>query len=464
MKKFLIVASGALVLLTIVAVAIGSIYLKPFIKTTLQEQLALHGYENATIGDVSVGLYESTVSDVNLNNKEGTRVGSIAISYWPQQLMNKRVNSIIIKDAKVDALMRLNGDVVVAGYTLEGILKSKAQKDSFYNQVNAERIHKKAGLSLVSKAYAADTNNQGAQEMPFNNIVVEGLNFSVAVPSGEVIKGLLSAEYDMSTSSAEGNVKLNQTKASALFEAANIVKPDLSQMVRNVQGQVTADMDFDIDNIKQLDVIKGTGTVTLNDVGADKDDMKIRGLNGKIDVANILPFSTDGKQKLTAKSASKSSIQITDLEATAGIKENTKLDLENAKINVAGGQIISSPFKADLTNINTDLTLDIQSVQFQKLAALLELTGINFSGIVNAKLPLSIRNNQVVLNQASVNNIIQSVAGDRLKQEADKLIQRKMGDKLDKFIGTEGTKSGTDQQNGQKPNVKDVINGIMGGF
>lgn len=463
MKKKLIIAAFVLVAFTALFVGIGGVYFKPFIKNTIKEQLAVHGYENAEIGDISFGLYESTISEINLNNPQKTRIGSIAISYWPQQLLSKKVNSITIKDAKIDAQLRLNGDVIVAGYKLEGILKQDTQKETYLNQVNMLPQTRKAGLSLISQAHAADNTSNDKAAMPFNNIIVKGLDFDVTVPSGEQIKGLLDAEYNMSSASTSGKIKLNQTKASALFEAANIAKPDLSQMVKNVQGTISTNMSFDINDIKNMNKIGGNGTITLNNVGADKDDIKIRGVNGTIDVDNILPFNTDGKQEINIQKVIKSVVEITDINTVAAISDTTKIDLEKAVLNVAGGQIISNPFKADLTNINTDVLLLIKSVQFQELAKLLELSGVlNLRGTVSAELPLTIKNNQLVLDKAAVNSIIQSVAGSELRKQADKLIQRKLGDKLDRFIGTPANNNTDTQQ--KKPDVKDVINGIMGGF
>ena len=187
---------------------------------------------------------------------------------------------------------------------------------------------RKAGLSLISQAHAADNTSNDKAAMPFNNIIVKGLDFDVTVPSGEQIKGLLDAEYNMSSASTSGKIKLNQTKASALFEAANIAKPDLSQMVKNVQGTISTNMSFDINDIKNMNKIGGNGTITLNNVGADKDDIKIRGVNGTIDVDNILPFNTDGKQEINIQKVIKSVVEITDINTVAAISDTTKIDLE----------------------------------------------------------------------------------------------------------------------------------------
>lgn len=462
MKKFMIFAAAFLILATVGFVVVASVYLKPIVKNVIQSQLAAQGYENATIGDISVGLYESSISNIDLNNPEQTTIEKLSLTYWPQQLLDKRVATITIEKAKIDAKIRANGDIIVAGYELKGLLTPKENKQGFNLQAVNNSHVKEASIQLIKSAHAqeANTENEASAALPFDNVVLDGVAFSVQSPKSKAVKGIISADYDHSAQSVDGNLKLDPTDPSALYELAQIFKPDLAGMVSNLQGTVSADMDFAVDNLQQLDVIEGDGTVTLTNVGLDKDDIQLRGINGDIEVTNIMPFSTASKQTLTARSAKKSYVNISDFNFTGQIENNTQINVNNARLNAAGGTISTNTFDLNLNNINTDLILNVKSVQFQALAELLNITtGLNLGGTLNADVPISIRNGKIVVSEATINSILQSVGGNRLREKADELIQKNLGDKLDKFVPK--NQDGSQQKS---PNVRDVIDGFMGGF
>lgn len=440
MKKSIIIALS-LILVFVIGVSIAvSIYFKPIAKEMIQTQLAKQGYEKATIGDISVGLYKTTISDLALNNPGQTKIGEISVTYWPTQLMNKRVGTVTASQSNIDVLIKQNGDVYIADYLVYNLLtaETKIKKTQYY--------YDQSNFSLIKKAHAATPS----ASLPLDAVAADDLNLSIKMPSGKTIKTTINAAYDIGTNHVEGDVLTKDTPVAALIEFASLAKPSAVQGIRNASGAISTDLSFDLKNLNTPNVIGGKGDIVVKNLSLEKDGITIKNLNTSIGVTNLMPFSTQESQKVTIDAIQKSIITARDISVDFGLKDTTKLDLNSSLVHLSGGTITTAPFSADLANVNGIINVSLNEINLLDFSRLLGLD-LLIKGEVNADIPLTIKNNQVIITRSTVNLLLESITGANIEKTANDLIDGAIKGTSD------GAKAGRDI-------AKDVLKGFMGGF
>ena len=436
MKKIILIATSILLVFIVGFSIIASIFLKPIAKDLIQTQLAEQGYQNATIGDISVGLHKTTITDIALNNPGQTKIGELSVSYWPLQLVNKRIDTVTISNSTIDVFIKKNGDVLVADYLVYNLLtaQTKIQKTgNNYNQSN---------FSLIKKAHAATPT----PSLPLEAIAADDLNLTIKTPSGKQIKTTIDANYSISSNSVEGNVVTKDTDMTSLMELISLVKPTAVTGVNITSGAFSSDIAFSLKDISKPTNIDGSGTVTVKDLSLTKDGIGVQKLNTQIDIANILPFSTKSDQKVTIEAITKSIVTARNIAAVFGLKDTTKLDLNSLFLNLSGGTISTSPFKTDLKNINGVVDVSLKEINLLDFSKLLGL-GVLIKGEVNADIPVKIVDNKVVIDRSTINLLIASITGANIEKTATDLIDGVIKG------GDDGAKA-----------ARDVLNGFIGGF
>lgn len=474
MKKILIASFSILMLAIAGFLIFATVYFKPFVKEQIKTQLANFGYENAEIGDVSVGLYESSIDQVDLKTGSQNSIGSISVTYWPQQLLNKKVNAVKIEDATFDVEIKTNGDVIAAGYTIPKALAPKTdsnvQNASANVPANTQANTPTNTEANTASSTATASGEQSVGGLPFNEIIITNLNLTITSPSGKTIKAKVDAEANPSKKSVSGHIDLSPTNAVALQEIAAIVKPDVATMVSGLSGTVATSMDFNIPNYSDTSKIGGNGTVTVENLNLVKDDIRVQNLNTNMKIENLMPLTIAKGQKLSIAQVNKGAIPVKNISAEFGLDRMKTVSVNSSSFGVAGGTISTNAFNAELNPINTSLVANIQTVDLQTISQLLNVPQLNMKGSLSAALPITMRNGKVIIDQATIQTVLQSAAGQKIQEKANEYIDKKLGDKLDKFIGG-GTNNntapagqdGTTQQQ-QAPKPSDVLNNFLGGF
>lgn len=427
MKKFLIGSVSVLLIAIAVFIGVATVYFKPFIKEQILTQLAAFGYQDATIGDISVGLYKSSINEIDLKKSGQNTIGEIAVTYWPQQLLNKEIDTIQIKDGTIQVSIESNGDVVAAGYRIPSALKPKTNDN-------------------IQKAAATADGQTAPSAFPFSEIVITNFKFTITTPSNKTVSGIADATYNMAKKSAKGKLNLDKTDAVALQEIARIAKPDVANMVTNLSGKVSGDVDFEVPNLDDMSRIPGQGTIVAEGVNFTKDDLKINNLNTTMKIESLAPFSIANGQKVTIDTVNKSMIAVKNIATTFGLKESRHLTVDGANLDVAGGTITADAFKADIQNINTLINLTVKHVNLADFSKLVNIPAFNMAGELNGKIPVKFQNGRIVIDQAVVNTVIQNFAGEKVnekinevKEKANKKIEEKLNKELfklnDKLMG-----------------------------
>ncbi len=458
MKKFFIASASILFIALAAFLIVATIYFKPFLKGQIETQLANLGFEDAVIGDVSVGIYESRVSEIDLNNGSDT-IGAVAVTYWPQQLLSKRIDAVKIEDGHLNVTIENSGDVIVAGYRIDNALQTK-QNDAL--------------VKISDGKTASGTQSKDSAALPFNEIIVKNMKLNILSPSQKTINATIDATYNMTKKSVEGALKMTETDVRALQEIARVAKPEIANMVTNLSGTASADMTFAIANLDKMDVIKGGGIVKVTNVSLIKDGIDVKNLSTNLKIDQLLPLTIPTGQVVTIEQVRKSGIPIKNIKTAFGLKDMDFLTVDNASLDVAGGTIKTESFKTALTNIDTLITMTVESVDFSSLSDLLAVKALDIKGKLSGTIPLRIKNGKVIIDQAVLNSVIQSVAGQKLQEKAneflsDKIKDNNLGNALGTLLGTPASTKTTDDGSStnteaQKPNVKNVIDGLLGGF
>lgn len=456
MKKFFIASASITFIAIAVFMVVATLYFKPFVKGQIESQLANFGFKDAVIGDVSVGIYESRVSQIDLNNGSDT-IGAVAVTYWPQQLLSKRIDAVKIENGHLNVTIENSGDVIVAGYRIDNALQTK-QNDKIIN---------------VADGNNTQTTSNTDTAMPFNEIIIKNMKLNILSPSQKTINATIDATYNMDKKSVNGALAMTETDVRALQEIARVAKPEIANMVTNLSGKVSTDITFDIANLDKMDVIKGGGVVKVNNVSLIKDGIDVKNLSTNMTIDQLLPLTIPTGQVVTIEQVRKSGIPVKNIKTAFGLKNMDFLTVDSASLDVAGGTIKIESFKTALENIDTLITMNVESVDFSSLSDLLAVKALDIQGKLSGTIPLRIKNGKVVIDQAVLNSVLQSVAGQKLQEKAneflnDKIKDNKLGNALGTLLGTPSstktTDDGSSTTDAQKPNVKNVIDGLLGGF
>ncbi len=441
MKKIITISATIIFVLVIGLTIAASIFLTPIADKVIKEQLANYGYKNAEIGDISIGLHKTTLSNIQLNNKGKTTLGEISVSYWPLQLLEKRINTVKISNSDIDIKIAKNGDVFVADYLVYNLLTATPQIKKTYN-------YHQSNFSLIKKAHAA--SNSALGNLPLNYIELDNVTLALKTPSQKTVKTTINAELSTKENAVKGGVRLLDVAFANLYELGHIIKPELLASISDVSGALTSDINFSINNIDNLSSIKGDGVVTVKDLSLNHDGVKVKGINTAIEITNLLPFSTAQNQKVTIQNVKKSIVSMDNIVVDFGLKDTTKLNLNSSLLNLSGGTISTGAFNTDLTNINGTVNVTLKDVNLLEFSKLLGL-GFLIKGDVNTTIPVKIKDNKVVLDSSTVNLLLQSVTNANLSDQATKLIDKVIDN------GSDGAKAG-------KTIAKDAIKNLLGNF
>lgn len=423
MKKILAWVSGLVVVAIIAIVALGAIFFKPIVKEQILAQLQNLGFEEAAIDDLSIGLYSSTIKGLRLDRTGQNKIDEITASYWPQQILNKRLNNITIVAPQLEIIIEANGGIIVSGYRIVSL-------DTETQIAQAGTVGNDA--TPVGATPAKNTGRTLPADLPVNSITIKDADFKLQTPSKKPIAGRTSIEIDTKTEAVKGTINIPTVDAAALLEMARVFKPDLVPALKSISGKTAIEANFNLASLSNFDNIPGQAIVKMEQLALTYNDMQATGVNGGLRFTHLNPPTLPKGQVIAVDRIQKGKITIQNTHTDFGLDKMRHLDVNHASLEVAGGIISAQPFKLDLQNMNSVVNLRILHVKLASLAELFGLQGFNIAGEFEGQIPLYINQSGVRIDQR---DLLQATGAtiDRMLPEATR---QRIDQKLEKLGGT----------------------------
>ncbi|MBT6096623.1 MAG: hypothetical protein HOH04_17190 [Rhodospirillaceae bacterium] len=152
--------------------------------------------------------------------------------------------------------------------------------------------------------------------------------------------------------------------------------------------------------------LSGTAHASLDNVTIRKDETRIEGVSGRIDLARLMPPLTRGTQTLSARRI----IAGTELLAptlTYRIEASPdgplpRLAIEAARVGIAGGSVSLLPTHIDANRDDHDIDLDLDGVDLKTLMDLIAVEGVSAEGQLSGRLPIHISRDKVFVRNGEL--------------------------------------------------------------
>lgn len=242
----------------------------------------------------------------------------------------------------------------------------------------------------------------------------------------------IDADYDRST--GEGHVRAN---ASLAFMPGKLelqtVLPVLKGRVTRMSGAATYRAEARLRDGN----LATSGTVTLDNIGFVASAATVKGLNGTVQLASLLPPMTRGVQTLSVRML-EAGIPLEDGKIAFELGRSG-LKIVDAAWPFADGKLMLVSSGKGVTASNAEFMLTVDNVDLATLFEIVDVPGLRATGHIGGSVPIAIRNGDPVLLDGAIAAreegiiVYRGAAADAASTEQTKLLT----DALQNFHYTE---------------------------
>ncbi len=162
--------------------------------------------------------------------------------------------------------------------------------------------------------------------------------------------------------------------------------PPLGGIVSSVSGLITAQGKI----AWPTSPLTSSMSLTMKNMALSTDTARLEGLDLILDLNSLWPPSAAPGQTLTLALADVG-VPVTQLYAEFGISYPGVVEAKIIEWPWAGGTIRTHNAQFGLTSGDTNLTLDVEDLDLEQLIPLLNLEGLNGTGLLSGKIPVVLR-------------------------------------------------------------------------
>ncbi|MCW9035631.1 MAG: YdbH domain-containing protein [Rhodospirillales bacterium] len=189
---------------------------------------------------------------------------------------------------------------------------------------------------------------------------------------------------------ASGKGKLDFTLKPLIFSPDGLqpksLYPPIGGVLSSVAGQITAQGKVAWPNRP----LKSSMSLNIEDMALSTEMARLEGLDLSIDFDSLWPPSAPPGQTLTLALADVG-IPVTQLNAVFSITPKGTIEAEVIEWPWAGGSIRTHNAKLGLTSEETRLTMDVEDIDLEEVLPLLNLEGLQGTGILRGKIPIILK-------------------------------------------------------------------------
>jgi hypothetical protein len=226
------------------------------------------------------------------------------------------------------------------------------------------------------------------------------------------------ARHDRSSNSGSAIIALGPVLFQPGSLQPNDLFPALGTMVEDVDGKIAAD-----------GVVRWRGDglspdlkLQLKGLAFATSAAQFRGVNGEINFNKLWPPATAPGQTL-AGTVEAAGLPPAAFRLKGQLTAKTALKLDEALVDVAGGEIAAMPFTIDPAARRIDTALRIDHVDLSEITKLLSLDGLSGTGQVDGQIPLKVENGAITISGGK----LAARAPGLLRYKPDKLPQEIAG-------------------------------------
>jgi len=139
----------------------------------------------------------------------------------------------------------------------------------------------------------------------------------------------------------------------------------------------------------------------LKDISFRSPQLDVLHLNSVAEINSLVPFTTRPGQLLSVGLLDVG-LPLTDMLAAFRVEPGPRLQIESARLSLAGGEVTLPPIALDLVQPRTDLTLAVANVDLAKLLDLAQIEGLGATGNLTGRIPVTIQPDGVVIRDAAL--------------------------------------------------------------
>lgn len=403
----------------------------------LQEQ----GLEEARLAVTKLDIAGAGLREVRLGRHEELSVERLDVTYSPEGLLERRLDSLRIAGVKLRMALSQTG-------------VSFGSLDSALGQARGAGVAGGPGRQPDMPSVAS----AGLPVLPFEEATIEDVRLSASTPVGplEVAaaleyregRGHLQAElepfelssakgepvpipglaidaqlepqgsavgFDLRASTAEGRLALraqgshdlvtSSGRASLKLETARFepggfqpghLLPALAEWIHSASGTLDAKGSA----AWQGERITGGFELALKDWNVESPVARFTGVNAAVQIDGPWPFSLPAGQSLWMERVD-FGLELSNGHIRYGLQPDGALDIERAEWEFAGGRIHTAG-RFDPTAEEQELLLEVDDVDLAQLLSLVPLEGLTGEGRISGRLPLVRRGDVLEIRDASL--------------------------------------------------------------
>lgn len=226
--------------------------------------------------------------------------------------------------------------------------------------------------------------------------VGEAWRFSGSVTGG---RGALSVGFSGSHDpvAGTGQAELRGKPVRLGGKGANLqdLSPRLASLMTKVSGALTARATLSWNG----DALRSSGKLLLEGVGGAVGPVTVVGLNGAVALSSLWPPVIPTGQSV-AMALLDVGVPLTDGVVRFGYGRDRQVDVDEAVWRWSGGTVRADPFEMSLTAPKGLVTLRAQGVDVAKLLEMIQVEGMEATGVLSGVLPVRIQNGRARLEGA----------------------------------------------------------------
>lgn len=354
------------------AVALLAVYRTELATATATEALRRAGFPDSSV-TVTDLMPDASRATVRLD-KDGAVGGTVTIGHPLDALLQGRVATVVVSNAKLRLDAGKDGSVRLAGMPLIG-----------------------------GKAGTGSAGGGAGLPLPVDEIRIEKAAVTIATPKGSA-SGTLTATLTRKDAAHEGLATLT-APAKGLPVLAGWLG---AGTITEAGGTLTAKIRVRLDD----DGVQAQGDLLLANLGGRFGPVAVSGVNGVVKLSSLSPPVIPAGQTLAVKLLDVG-LPLTDGTVRFGYGRNGRLAVERAEWHWAGGLLRSEPFEFVPAAPKGTVTLRAERVPLGPLLALAAVEGLEATGTVSGQLPVRLAPDSVHLD----NGVLEADAPGTLRYD-----------------------------------------------
>jgi dicarboxylate transporter DctA-like protein len=307
-----------------------------------------------------------------------SRSASITAQELAWQAETAGITRVVIKRAAV-----MSEDLPWSAQAIDGDVVWHSDRSSVHLEIG-QVLNRQQPMLIAPFSLAADAS-----------LAAQLLEVTAGATFGGKAAAKLEAKVRHDRPSGSGSASI--VLGPVLFQQGSLQPADLfpafGDMVKDVDGTVAIEGSVRWSG----DSLSPDFRLQFKDLAFAGSAAQFRGVKGEIRFTKLWPLATAPSQTL-AGTIEAAGLPPAAFRLKGQLTARTAVKLEQAVVDVAGGQIMATPFTIDPAARQLDTALTIDRVDLSEITKLLGLQGLSGTGQLSGQIPLRVKNDTIVIS------------------------------------------------------------------